>query len=92
MGRKLGQPSGLVGGRVGLGGRVNRVGAGIHFLNVFEHFFLFPKQRLQPREGFLLAFYRITFVEQDLPSPPRPRLPIACISGLAVAADLPRLA
>ena len=28
----------------------------------------FPKQRLQPREGFLLILYRITFVDQDFPS------------------------
>ena len=29
-------------------------------LHVF-YMILFPKQRLQPREGFLLSFYRITF-------------------------------
>ena len=38
--------------------------------NTTNHCFLFPKQRLQPREGFLLSLYRITFVHQDLPSPP----------------------
>ena len=54
--------------------------------------------------GFLLVLYRITFGGQDFPSPltclDLPRLaytclallPIACIPGFLVAADLPRLA
>ena len=54
--------------------------------------------------GFLLVFYRITFVDQDFPSWPTcldlPRLaqtclaplPTACISRFAVVAYLPRRA
>ena len=68
------------------------------FLNADALMQLIPQTKDDRREaewGFLLVLYRITFVDQDFPSPRyldcSAHLPIACISGFAVAAWIPRV-
>ena len=58
------------------------------FNSCLRHFIFFENSpnKASAAEGFLLAFYRITFVIQDFPSPPT-CLDFNCLAQLLITCD-----